>query len=97
MFELRLTPSHESNSKAPATGSGHISEPERELNGFINSMKGLIGPITSESLTELWLDELACMECIHASDGFNWRLVSLSASMKLASRVIASKISGACF
>jgi hypothetical protein len=97
MFELRLTPSHESIVKAPAIGSGHISEPERELNSFIDAMTSLIGPVPSESLTELWLDELACMECIPGSESFNWRSVSLSASMKLASRVIASQLSGHCF
>ena len=97
MFELRLASNHKSIEKAPAIGSGPISEPQRELNTFINSMSGLIGPITSESLTELWLDELACMECIPGSESFDWRLVSLSASAKLASRVIASQLTGACF
>ena len=64
MFQLRLTPPHESTARTPAIAGQHISEPERELNSFIHSMAGLIGPINSESLTELRLDELACMECI---------------------------------
>ena len=97
MFELRLTSNHKSIEKAPAIGGGLISEPQRELNSFINSMASLIGPGASGTLTDLWLRELACMECIPGSESFNWRSVSLSASVKLASRVIASQVSGPCF
>ncbi len=97
MPELRLIPSHISIAKAPESRCGHLSVPERELNSFIDSMTRLIGPGASGSLTELWLDELACMECIPESDGFNWRSVSVSASMKLASQVIASQLSGTDF
>ena len=97
MSELRLITSQESIEIAPRIEHKPVSEPQRELNSFINSMSGLIGPITSECLTELWLDELACMDCIPGSESFDWRLVSLSASAKLASRVIASQFTGACF
>jgi hypothetical protein len=94
MPELRLIQSHKSIEKAPESGHGCASVPERELNSFINSMTSLIGPGASNSLTELWLDELACMECTPGSESFNWRSVSVSASMKLASRVIASQLLG---
>jgi hypothetical protein len=97
MPEFRLMPSDESIKKAPGVDREPISEPERELNSFINSMTGLIGPGASSSLTEVWLDELACMECTPGSESFHWRLVSLSASAKLASRMIASQLSGGCF
>jgi hypothetical protein len=97
MSELRLIPSQESIEKPAAIDRRPISEPERELNSFINSMASLIGPGASRSLTELWLNELACMECIPGSESFNWRSVSVSASLKLASRVIASQLSGPCF
>ncbi len=97
MPELRLIPSHESISEAAAIGHEPISDAERELNSFINSMTGLMGMSASMCLTELWLNELACMECIPGSDGFNWRSVSLSASIRLAGRVIASQVSGSCF
>ena len=97
MPELRLIPSQESIEKAPAIDRRPVSEPERELNSFINSMASLIGPGASRSLTELWLNELACMEWIPGSEGFNWRSVSVSASLKLANRVIASQLSGPCF
>jgi hypothetical protein len=97
MPEFRLIPSDESIEKTPAIDRELLTEPERELNSFIDSITSLIGPGASSSLTEVWLDELTCMECTPGSDNFNWRSVSLSASMKLAGRVIASQISGACF
>jgi hypothetical protein len=75
----------------------NVSEPQRELNSFINSMASLIGPGASGTLTDLWLRELACMECIPGSETFNWRSVSVSASVKLASRVISSQLSSSCF
>ena len=96
MPELRLIQSEESFEKGTAIDRKPLSDPERELRSFINSMASLIGPGAYGALTDLWLDELACMECIPGSDGFNWRLVSMSASVKLASRVIASQLSGAC-
>jgi hypothetical protein len=94
MFKLRLIQSEESIEIAPAIDHKPVSEPERELNSFINSMASLIGPVASRALTDLWLDELACMECIPEPESFNWRSVSLSASVKLASRVVASQLSG---
>jgi hypothetical protein len=93
MSELRLIPSYELIVRARDGGHGYASVPERELNSFIDSMTSLIGPGASGSLTELWLDELACMECIPESETFNWRSVSVSASAKLASRLIASQLS----
>jgi hypothetical protein len=97
MSELRLIASQESIEKAPAIDRRPVSEPELELNSFITSMASLIGPGASRSLTELWLNELACMEWIPGSESFNWRSVSVSASLKLANRVIGSQLSGPCF
>jgi hypothetical protein len=97
MSQLQLIPSRESIEKAPAIDRKPHFEPERELNSFINSMASLIGPGGSRALTHLWLDELAWMECMPGSESFNWRSVSLSASMKLANRVIASQLSDPCF
>jgi hypothetical protein len=78
--------------QTPAIDRERISEPERELNNFIDSRLGLVGAGGSRSLTELWLDELACMDY-----EFNWRAVSASASVKLAGRVIGSQLSGPSF
>jgi hypothetical protein len=97
MSELRLTPTHESIEQVTATAPVSVSAAERELISFINSMANVIGPDAPRVLTELWLNELACMECIPGSESFNWRSVSLSASAKLASRVIAAQLSSALF
>jgi len=97
MSELRLIPSEESIEKETAIDRTPLSEPERELSSFVNSMASLIGPGASRALTDLWLDELACMECIPGSESFNWRSVSLSASVKLASRVVSSQLSSSYF
>ena len=97
MSALRLISSQESIELAPVTERRAVSEPDRGLNSFVNSMASLIGPGASGSLGDLWLDELACMECIPGSESFNWRSVSLSASVRLAGRVIASQVSGPCF
>lgn len=88
MPEFGLIPNPMSIETPVAIGREPVSEPERELNRFIDSMTSLIGSGASGSLTELWLDEAACMECIPGSEGFNWRSVSVSASAKLASLVI---------
>ena len=97
MPELRLIPREGSIEKGAAIDPKLLSEPERELSSFVNSMANLTGPGASTALTDLWLDELTYMGCIPGSESFNWRSVSLSASVKLASRVIASQLSGPYF
>jgi hypothetical protein len=94
MSEFRLIPTYKLIETASGIGPEPVSEPERELKCFINSMASLVGPGASESLTEVWLNELACMECVPGSESFNWRLVSLSASARIAGRVIASQLPG---
>jgi hypothetical protein len=96
MSQLRLTHGHGWAESCSTIGDESLSEPERELRGFIHSMAGLLGPAAAKSLTELWLDEVACMDCIPGPHSPNWRSVSLAASLKLASRVISSQLSGPC-
>jgi hypothetical protein len=72
--------------------SGAISEPERELLSLINSVGELIGPGSTRTLTEIWLDELPCMDCIPGPVSKGWRVVSLRASASLASKLNASQL-----
>ena len=72
MSELRLISSHASTGKTSPAGDECFSEPELELNSFINSVTSLIGPGATNFLTELWLDELACMDCTPGRHGPNW-------------------------
>lgn len=53
VLKLRLIPSEESVEIAPAMERKPVSEPERELNSFINSIATLIGPGASRTLTDL--------------------------------------------
>jgi len=96
MSQLRVTHGHEWAESYSTISDRALSEPERELHSFVNSMASLIGPGATRSLTEMWLDELACMDCIPEPYSRNWRSVSLAASVKLASRVIASQLSSPC-
>ncbi len=96
MSHLRMIHGHEWAESYLTMSDEFLSEPERELRAFIHSMASLVGPGAIESLTELWLDELACMDCIPEPHSPNWRSVSLAASLKLASRVITSQFSCPC-
>jgi hypothetical protein len=92
MPDLQLNETRVLFASAGRGNSGDISEPERELVSFINSVGELIGPGSIRTLTEIWLDELACMDCIPEPIGKGWRIVSLRASASLASKLIASQL-----
>jgi hypothetical protein len=73
-------------------GGGNISSAERELLDFIDSVGELIGPGSTHILTEIWLDELACMDCIPEPNSSDWRMVSLAASARLASKLMSLQL-----
>lgn len=72
----------------PAPDGRAASAPERELHSFIDSVAKLIGLDSTRVLTEIWLDELACLDCAPEPDSNNWRVVSFAASTKLATKLI---------
>jgi len=79
--------------RAPSSDDGGAkSAPELELLNFIDSVAKLVGPCSARTLTELWLDELACMDCQPNLNGRNWRMVSLAASTRLAEELIARQL-----
>jgi hypothetical protein len=92
MPDLRLNETRVLFESAGRGDSGTISESERELLSFIRSVRELIGPGSACMLTEIWLDELACMDCIPEPSSKGWRIVSLRASARLARRLIASQL-----
>jgi len=92
MPDLQLNETRVLLASAGRGDSEAISEPERELHSFINSVGELIGPGWTRTLTEIWLDELACMDCIPEPISEGWRIVSLRASASLASKLIASQL-----
>ena len=83
-----LNQSRNSVRAQPSVEGGATSAPERELLNFIDSVARLIGPASTHTLTELWLDELACMDCISEPNSRDWRMVSLAASARLANKLM---------
>jgi hypothetical protein len=76
--------------RPPSFGDGRAkSAPELELLNFIDSVAMLVGPGSTRTLTEIWLDELACMDCIPEPNSSDWRMVSLAASARLASKLMS--------
>ena len=92
MPDLQLNETRVLFASADRENSGAVSEPESELLSFINSVGELLGPSSTRTLTEVWLDELACMDCIPEPVSKGWRIVSLRASASLASKLIASQL-----
>ena len=69
------------------------SAPQRELHQFISAVDDLILRSNSTHfLTEIWLDELARMDCTSSSTVRNWRLVSLAASERLIQLLVESQL-----
>jgi hypothetical protein len=60
---------------------------ERELSAFVNSVTSLLGPEQAMFLTDVWLDELASMESMPGPSSLDWRLVTIAASARLATRL----------
>ena len=89
MSHLQMIHGHEWAEGYSTSDKESLSEPERELREFIQSMVSLIGPGADRSLTELWLDEVACMDCIPEPNSSDWRMVSLAASARLASKLMS--------
>jgi hypothetical protein len=69
---------------------------ERELLIFIDAVLELIGPESQRILSEIWLDELACMDRIPEPSSPDWRWVTLAASRRLAMRLIDIPFSRPC-
>lgn len=87
-------------SRAPFFASGNAmrsdeprSAPQRELHQFISAVEDLILRSSSaQFLTEIWLDELAQMDCTSGSTDRNWRLVSLLASERLIRLLVEAQL-----
>ena len=94
MHELLLSSNVRIAYEHSSSDRDNASVPERELLGFIRAVTELLGPSSTGALTEIWLNELACMDCTPGPGGPDWRMVSLAASTSLASQLIASQLRG---
>jgi hypothetical protein len=88
MFQVQTgTSNTEEFDRGPAA-SPVISPAERELRRFIHSARDLFDGELVTVLTELWLEELACMDCIPERESIEWRVVTLRAAAKLANKLL---------
>jgi len=69
---------------------GRTSVPQRELMSFIDTVSQMLGPESCVLLKEIWLDELACMDCMPEPSSSQWHLVTLAALRRLAMRLITN-------
>ena len=65
-----------------------LSAPERELLEFISAVDKLIVSSSTHFLTEIWLDELARMDCMPEPTSSDWRLVSVAAAHRLVNLLL---------
>lgn len=62
---------------------------ERELSAFIHSVTNLLGPEPTKYLTEIWMDEVAALDIMPEPTSLDWRLVTVAAAARLASRLVS--------
>lgn len=61
---------------------------ECELAAFIDSVTNLLGPEPVKYLTGIWLDEVALRDIMPEPASPEWRLVTIAATARLASRLV---------
>jgi len=61
---------------------------ERELGAFISAVTELYGPDQATVSADDWLDELESLDTLPASVGREWRLITIAAATRLASRLM---------
>jgi hypothetical protein len=65
-----------------------VTMAERELAEFISFATNFLGSEPTKFLTDIWLDELASMETLPGPTSPDWRLVTIAATARLATRLI---------
>jgi hypothetical protein len=71
--------------------AGPVKAAEQELAAFFNAVKQLFGREQAELSAEDWLHELAEIDGLPSSTR-DWRLITVKASTRLATRVNASSL-----
>lgn len=70
-----------------ASKEERLSVAEGELIAFVRQASDLVGPGLEGYLTEIWLDELACMGCMPSPGSPDWQRVSHAASRTLRAQL----------
>ena len=81
-----------SSSNLNPRSAGLMMAAEQELAAFFNAVKQLFGREQAELSAEDWLHELAEIDGLSSSSR-DWRLITVKASARLATRVNASSLS----
>jgi hypothetical protein len=81
-----------SSSNLNPRSAGLMKAAEQELAAFFNAVKQLFGREQAELSAEDWLHELAEIDGLSSSSR-DWRLITVKASARLATRVNASSLS----
>jgi hypothetical protein len=84
--------SYRSTKDANPRSTGPIKAAEQELAAFFNAVTQLFGREQAELSAEDWLHELAEVDGLSYSTR-DWRLLTLKASNRLATRMSASSLS----
>ena len=91
MHELRVSQST-GRPETNSSGDESICMPRRELLAFLETASDFFEAVNRGLLTEIWLDQLACMDRIPEPSSPDWRLVTLAAFRALAERLIDVQI-----
>ena len=65
-----------------------MSMAERELGAFMTAVTELYGPEEGRISAKDWLDELDSMDGMPGSTAREWRLITIAAAARLASRLV---------
>ena len=88
MHELPIMQCGGRPGEVSSVNDGTTSLPQHELLRFIDTVSGLIGTEPRNLLKEIWLDELACLDCMPEPCSSEWHLVTLAAFRRLGFTLI---------
>jgi hypothetical protein len=89
---MNLVACFESSKNLNSRSAGPMKAAEQELAAFFNAVKQLFGREQAELSAKDWLDELARIDGLSSSTR-DWRLITVKASARLATRVNAASLS----
>ena len=87
MYRAQPNPTNKRAANQSATHAEMMAAAEQELAAFVASVRELHGFGQAMLSADDWLEELALMDRLPGSTTDGWRLVTVAASARLASRV----------
>ena len=90
MDQVQPNPTNKREVNQSATQPEMMAAAEQELAAFVAAVRELYGSEQAGFSAEDWLEELALRDSLSTSTTCDWRLVTVAASARLASRVTIS-------